>query len=265
MVRFVLAAFVCLMGLGAQAETVRMAVTTSFHNSGLADVLLPALREDTDIRVDLLVVGTGQALGLGRTGDVDAILVHSKKAEQEFVSKGFASHRREVMYNDFVILGPSSDPAGIKNKRSAKDALSAIANGQFRFASRGDASGTHKAELAIWDSAAVAPAGGWYMETGSGMGATLNVATATGAYVLADRASWLNFGNKRDLTILVEGDAALFNQYAFLPVSKDMHPHVKRQAVQLIENWLVSDAGQALIGSYQIDGQQLFYPNAKSQ
>ena len=246
-------------------DTMRMAVTTSFHNSGLADVLLPEIRADLDLEVQLLVVGTGQALKLGRAGDVDAILVHSRKAEEAFVADGFATHRREIMYNDFVIIGPQSDPAGAGGAATAAEALSSIAASQAAFVSRGDDSGTHKKELSLWTSAGVAPEGDWYKAVGAGMGAALNTASGLDAYILADRASWLNFGNKGGLALLFAGDPVLFNQYAYLPVSPAKHPHVKSDLAAQLEQWLTSDRAGALIDGYTISGEKLFVFNASPQ
>jgi tungstate transport system substrate-binding protein len=247
------------------AETMRMAVTTSFHNSGLSDVLLPAINADTGIEVQLLIVGTGQALRLGQAGDVDAILVHSKAAEEAFVSEGYAPHRREIMFNDFVLIGPREDPAGIAVQTSVTDALSAIARSQSRFVSRGDDSGTHKRELALWRAAALDPAvfGPWYTEVGAGMGASLNTAQGLGAYIMSDRASWLNFGNKDALDLLFAGDPALYNQYAYLPVSATRHPHVRADLAARLEDWLTSAKAAELINGYRIQGEQLFQFNAQ--
>lgn len=251
----------------AQAEPrqMRMAVTTSFHNSGLSDVLLPKIKEDLNLEVQLLVVGTGQALTLGRAGDVDAVLVHSRKAEEAFVAEGYGTHRREIMYNDFILIGPANDPAAIAGSADAGAALAKIAEAGAVFVSRGDDSGTHRRELSLWSGAGIdveAASGGWYRAAGSGMGATLNTASAMGAYVLSDRASWLNFKNKGDLTLLFDGDPALFNQYAYLPVDAERHDHVKAEEVKALEDWLTAPENQELIGSYEIDGQRLFTPNA---
>ncbi|MDJ1007077.1 MAG: substrate-binding domain-containing protein [Paracoccaceae bacterium] len=246
----------------ARAETLRMAVTTSFHNSGLSDVLLPRAQADLGLDVELLVVGTGQALRLGRAGDVDAILVHSRAAEIAFVEEGFGTHRREIMYNDFVIVGPERDPATIGGAESATEALAAIAGAAAPFVSRGDESGTHRRELALWEAAGIVPEGAWYRAVGAGMGAALNVASAMDAYILSDRASWLNFGNKGGLDLLFAGDPALFNQYAFLPVDPKRHRHVAFDAALRFEEWLASQPIQTLIGAYEIDGESLFVPNA---
>ncbi len=252
-------------GVVQAAESLRLAVTTSFHNAGLADVLLPEIAADLGLEVQLLVVGTGQALKLGRAGDVDAILVHSRTAEEAFVADGFATHRREIMYNDFVFVGPADDPAGIAASTDATDALMRITTARTRFVSRGDDSGTHKKERALWDGAGGVPEAAWYSEVGAGMGAALNTASGLGAYILSDRASWLNFGNKGDLALLYAGDPVLFNQYAYLPVNVAVHPHVQAAAAAELEEWLTSDRARALIDGYAIGGEKLFVFNAKSK
>jgi tungstate transport system substrate-binding protein len=248
----------------AGAEELKMAVTTSFANSGLAEVLLPEIQKDTGIEVQLLVVGTGQALKLGEAGDVDAVLVHAKAAEEAFVAAGNATHRREIMYNDFIVVGPSGDPAGAQDAGTASEAFAKIAETQAPFVSRGDDSGTHKAELKIWASAGIEPAGDWYKAVGQGMGAALNTAAGMDAYIFADRASWLNFDNKAGLSLVFEGDPALFNQYAYLPVNPEKHPHVQADAAKALEDWLVSEKAMGLIEGYQIAGQQLFHFNAEA-
>ena len=249
----------------AQADTMKMAVTTSFNNSGLSDVLLPAIKEDLDLDVQLLIVGTGQALRLGEAGDVDAILVHSKKAEEAFVADGYGTHRREIMYNDFVLIGPNDDPAAIKDAEAAKDALVKIEAAEAPFVSRGDDSGTHKKELSLWAGADLDPAtfGEWYKAVGAGMGASLNTAAGMGAYIMSDRASWLNFENKADLAILFAGDPVLFNQYAYIPVNPEKHAHVNKDAAAQLEDWLVGDRAKDLIDSYTINGEKLFTFNAE--
>jgi len=261
-----MAALVALIfATSVQAETLRLAVTTSFHNSGLSEVLLPEIKADTGIEVQLLVVGTGQALKLGEAGDVDAILVHSRKAEDVFLEAGFGTHRREIMYNDFVLIGPVSDPADISNAKTASEALQLIARAHVPFVSRGDDSGTHKKELSLWREAAVAgdiSTADWYRAAGAGMGATLNVASGMNAYVMADRASWLNFGNKGNLALLFSGDPVLFNQYAFLPVNPERHPHVKSDLVAELEQWLTGETAKELINGYRINGETLFTFNA---
>jgi len=253
---------ICIAGMAQAAEVMRMAVTTSFHNSGLSEVLLPAIQEDLDLEVQLLVVGTGQALKLGQAGDVDAILVHSKAAEDAFVAEGYGTHRREIMYNDFVFIGPSGDPAGIADASDAADSLQRIAGAESAFVSRGDDSGTHKKELSLWAAAGVDPQGAWYNAVGAGMGAALNTASGLNAYILSDRASWLNFGNKADLALLFSGDPVLFNQYAYLPVNPELHPYVQADLVEKLEGWLTGERAKELINSYTIDGETLFVFNA---
>ncbi|MDJ0629022.1 MAG: substrate-binding domain-containing protein [Rhodobacter sp.] len=265
MIRLISLIAALIWSAAAHADQMRLAVTTSFHNSGLADILLPEIQADLGLQVQLLVVGTGQALRLGRAGDVDAILVHSRAAEEAFVAEGYGTHRREIMYNDFVLVGPAGDPAAVGPQSAIGNALRRIAETQAIFVSRGDDSGTHRRELSLWASAGIGidtadPA--WYRAAGAGMGATLNVASGMGGYVLTDRASWLNFANKDGLTILFQGDPALFNQYAYLPVDPAQHAHVKHRLAQKLEGWLVSPKAQAMIGAYEIGGQRLFTPNA---
>lgn len=261
----ILALITCLLASSAWADSMKLAVTTSFHNSGLSDVLLPAIARDTGIDVQLLVVGTGQALRLGRSGDVDAILVHSRAAEETFVAEVYAPYRREIMYNDFVIIGPDADPAKLREATDAVDALQRIAQSGSDFVSRGDDSGTHKKERALWQAANLVPEefGDWYKAVGSGMGASLNTASGLSAYIIADRASWLNFGNKGPLKLLFAGDPALFNQYAYLPVSPVRHPHVNATAAQDLERWLVGPTAESLINGYKIGGEGLFTFNAQ--
>ncbi len=248
-------------------DSLRLAVTTSFHNSGLAEVLLPEILADIDLDVQLLVVGTGQALKLGQAGDVDAILVHSRAAEEAFVEEGFGTHRREIMYNDFVFIGPSLDPAEISATRSAVGSLRAIEKSKAIFVSRGDDSGTHKKEMSLWSEAGFIPESfdTWYRSVGAGMGAALNAASGMNGYILADRASWLNFGNKGDLALLFAGDPVLFNQYAFLPVNADRHPHVKSDLSEKLEDWLTSGRAKSLINGYMIGGETLFTFNAETR
>ncbi|MFW8633664.1 substrate-binding domain-containing protein [Cribrihabitans pelagius] len=254
-----------MAGTVAAAAEMKLAVTTSFHNSGLADVLLPEIARDTGLEVQMLVVGTGQAIRLGEAGDVDAILVHSRAAEEKFLAAGHGSRRREIMYNDFVLIGPAPDPAGIAGAADAGAALAGIAAAEAAFVSRGDDSGTHKKELSLWRAAGLEPEsfGGWYRAVGAGMGAALNTAAGMEAYIMSDRASWLNFGNKGSLALLFAGDPVLFNQYAYLPVNPEKHAHVKHDAALKLEGWLVSEKAQALIDGYTIKGEQLFVFNAK--
>lgn len=239
--------------------------TTSTQNSGLFDYLLPKFRDKTGIEVRVIAVGTGQAIRNATNGDGDVLLVHSKPSEEKFVADGFGVARVDVMYNDFVIVGPSSDPAGIAGSGNVVEALRKIADTKTPFASRGDDSGTHKAERRLWAEAdidASASSGDWYRETGSGMGATLNTGTGMGAYILTDRATWIAFGNKADHKILLEGDARLFNQYGVVLVNPEIHPHVKAKTGQTFIDWLLSKEGQEAIAAYKVDGQQLFFPNA---
>jgi tungstate transport system substrate-binding protein len=252
----------------AVADDMKLAVTTSFHNSGLSDVLLPEIKKDLGLDVHLLVVGTGQALKLGRAGDVDAILVHSRQAEDKFVAEGYGSHRQDIMYNDFVLVGPETDDAKIAGLTTAIDALKAIAGTKAIFVSRGDDSGTHRKELALWraaglDAETFDPS--WYRASGSGMGATLNTASGMNGYVFTDRASWLNFKNKGDMALLFAGDKALFNQYGYIPVDPKRHAHVKNALALKLEEWLVSDRGQKLIADYRVNGEKLFVPNAMAR
>ena len=256
-----------LLATPLAAEEMKMAVTTSFDSSGLAEVLLPAIKRDLDIDLQLLVVGTGQAIELGTNGDVDAVLVHSRAAEEDFVASGNATHRREIMYNDFVMVGPDSDPAGIGQVDTAVGALQSIAEVEAPFVSRGDDSGTHKAELTLWSAAGLDPEtfGPWYSAVGAGMGAALNTAAGLNAYILSDRASWLNFGNKGDLALLFAGDPVLFNQYAYLPVNPEAHPSVRNDLAMQLEDWLVSDTAKGLIEDYKINGEALFVFNAQPE
>lgn len=258
-----LATFIAATPLSALADEMKLAVTTSFANSGLADVLLPRIAEDTGIEVQLLIVGTGQALRLGAAADVDAVLVHARAAEEAFVAEGHGTHRREIMYNDFVLIGPAADPAGISAAETAADALGAIAQSQSAFVSRGDDSGTHKKELSLWEAATLSPEGEWYRPVGQGMGAALNTAAGMGAYIMSDRASWLNFGNKADLQVLFQGDPVLFNQYAYLPVTPQGHPHIRNDLAMQLEDWLTSETAKELINGYELGGEALFVFNAE--
>jgi tungstate transport system substrate-binding protein len=231
----------------------------------LFEHILPLFTERTGIEVRVVAVGTGQALRNGANGDGDTLLVHARAAEDAFVAEGHGSERRDVMYNDFVIIGPTADPAGIAGMTDASAALARIAQAGAPFASRGDDSGTHKAELALWQVTGIdtaAASGTWYRETGSGMGATLNVAIAMGAYALTDRATWSRFGNKGDARILVAGDDRLFNPYGVILVNPARHPHVKAGLARTFADWLTGPEGQAAIASFRIDGEQVFFPNA---
>ena len=262
----ILAVAILFLCGAATAGELRLAVTTSFENSGLSDVLLPEIQSDLGLKVQLLVVGTGQAMRLGKGGDVDAILVHSRTSEDAFVADGHGTHRTEIMYNDYVLIGPKDDPANVSASKSATMALMKIADFQASFVSRGDDSGTNKKEISLWEDAGISEQKripGWYKETGSGMGATLNTASGLNAYVLSDRASWLKFGNKGDLKLLFSGDPKLFNQYAFIPVNSKKHPHVKSDLVAKLEKWLTSERAKFLINGYTIDQEKLFTFNAQ--
>ncbi|MFN9281753.1 MAG: extracellular solute-binding protein [Betaproteobacteria bacterium] len=249
----------------SQASAIVMASTTSTEQSGLFGHLLPAFKQATGIDVRVVAVGTGQALDTGRRGDADVVFVHDTAAEEKFVAEGFATQRRNVMYNDFVLIGPKTDPAGARGADIAA-ALKKLATSSQAFISRGDKSGTHAAELRLWkaagvDVAATKPAA--YRECGCGMGPALNMAASTNAYVLADRGTWLSFKNRGDLAILVEGDKTLFNQYGVMVVNPARHPHVKAAAAQRFADWVVSPAGQSAIAGYKIGSEQLFFPNAR--
>jgi tungstate transport system substrate-binding protein len=242
--------------------------TTSTQNSGLFEHILPTFTEKTGIDVRVVAVGTGQALKNAENGDGDVVLVHSKRDEEKFVADGWSVKRHDVMYNDYVIVGPAEDPAKIAGLKDAAEGLKRIAEAQAPFASRADESGTHKAELKLWRDAGVDPkpaSGEWYLETGSGMGATLNTAVGKQAYALTDRGTWLSFANKGDFEVLVEGDPKLFNQYGAILVNPDKHIKVKAKEGQAFIDWLTGSEGQAAIASYKIDGEQLFFPNARPQ
>lgn len=262
--RFMLAAAAALLfalPAAAQERFITVASTTSTEQSGLFGHILPIFTAKTGIAVRVVALGTGQALDVGRRGDADVVFVHDAAAEERFVAEGYGVQRLEVMVNDFVIVGPSSDPAGAKGN-DVVAALKRIAAAEAPFASRGDRSGTHAAERRSWRAAEVTPAGAWYRETGSGMGPTLNTASGMNAYALTDRGTWLSFRNRGELTILVEGDRRLFNRYGVMLVNPERHRHVKRADGQAFIDWLVSREGQAAIASYRINGEQLFFPNA---
>lgn len=249
----------------AQEKSIIVSSTTSTEQSGLFGFILPIFKMKTGIDVKVVAVGTGQALDIGRRGDADVVFVHDKPAEEKFVSEGYATQRNEVMYNDFVLIGPKADPAKIAGGKDIKVAFQKIATAQAPFVSRGDKSGTHAAELRYWKDAGVpiAPGLTWYKETGSGMGPALNTASAMNGYILADRATWLSFKNRGDLAILVQGDPKLFNQYGVMLVNPAKFPHVKKAEGQAFIDWITSKNGQDVIASYQIGGEQLFFPNAK--
>ncbi len=249
----------------AGTRFITVASTTSTVDSGLFNHILPVFRAKTGIEVRVISQGTGQALDTGRRGDADVVFVHARAAEEKFVADGHGGPRRPVMYNDFVLIGPKADPAGIKGTRDIAAALRAIQTRAAPFVSRGDRSGTHQAELALWRTAGIdltATRGSWYREIGQGMGAALNTASGMNGYVLADRATWLSFRNRGDLDILVEGDRRLFNQYGIMLVSPQRHPHVKQADAQAFIDWIVGPEGQKAIADYKINGQQLFFANA---
>ena len=262
-----LAAMTLARPVAANGVSIIIQSTTSTKNSGLYDHLLPMFKKATGITVNVVAVGTGQAIRNARNCDGDVLLVHAKSAEQKFVADGFGVARHDLMYNDFIIVGPPSDPAKIAGGMRAPEALKKVAAAKALFASRGDDSGTHKKERALWTTARIDPmpfSGKWYRETGSGMGATLNVAIGMGAYVMTDRATWISFKNKADFKVLVEGDAALFNQYGIMVVSPEKCPSAKTDLAQKFSSWLRSKSGQAAIAAYKRDGQQLFFPNASN-
>ncbi len=249
----------------AMADTIIVQSTTSTQNSGLYDYLLPIMEKDTGVQVNVVAVGTGQAIKNAMRCDGDVLLVHAKSAEEKFVAGDYGEYRRDLMYNDFVIIGPKADPANLAGASDVIDAFQRIEQAGAKFASRGDDSGTHKKERSLWQAAAIDPdvgSGQWYLETGSGMGATLNTGVSLSAYVLTDRATWIKFANKQDAAIVFEGNPALFNQYGVILVNADKCPNVNREAAEIFTQWLVSETGQAAIGAYQVEGKPLFFPNA---
>jgi tungstate transport system substrate-binding protein len=251
----------------AQERHIVMASTTSTEQSGLFAHLLPAFKQATGIAVRVVALGTGQALDMGRRGDADVMFVHDKAAEEKFVAEGYGIKRQPVMYNDFVVIGPKDDPAGVRGK-DVVEAFRKLAASSHPFVSRGDKSGTHSAELRYWKEAGVDdPVGkvAGYKACGCGMGPALNIASSSNAYVLADRGTWLSFKNRGDLVVLVEGDKRLFNQYGVIVVNPARHPHVKRDLAQAFADWVVSPQGQATIAEYKINGEQLFFPNANEE
>ena len=262
-------ALMMLMAAGAEAADrfITVASTTSTRNSGLYDHILPMFTKASGIEVRVVAVGTGQAIKLARNGDADVLFVHHKPSEEKFVAEGFGIKRYDVMYNDFVLVGPKSDPAKIAGAKDVAAALAAVAKSGAPFASRGDDSGTHKKELSLWRTADVdvkKASGSWYRETGSGMGATLNTASGMNAYALTDRGTWLKFANKGEMTILVEGDKRLFNPYGVIVVNPAKHPHVKIADAKAFANWLISKEGQSAIADYRLKGKQAFFPNASA-
>jgi tungstate transport system substrate-binding protein len=256
--------WVLLIGTGAacaQERFITLSSTTSTQDSGLFDHILPMFRKASGLNVHVVAVGTGQALAIGERGDADALLVHDRVGEDKFIADGFGVDRRDVMYNDFVIVGPKTDPAGIRGLKDARRALTQIANSAAMFASRGDDSGTNRMEIRLWKSAGIQtdPHGAWYRSLGQGMGPTLNTAAAMNAYTLTDRATWANFKNRQDLEILAEGDPALFNPYGSILVNPAKWPQVKFKDAKVWHEWLTSKAGLDAITSYRINGEQLFF------
>ncbi|PKO61016.1 MAG: tungsten ABC transporter substrate-binding protein [Betaproteobacteria bacterium HGW-Betaproteobacteria-18] len=251
-----------VVSMGVSAQSIVVASTTSTEQSGLFSVLLPAFKKASGIDVKVVALGTGQAIDMGRRGDADVLFVHDKVAEEKMVAEGFAVKRLEVMYNDFVVVGPAADPANVKGS-DVVEALKKLSAGNVAFISRGDKSGTHAAELRFWKMADLTDKqGSGYKACGCGMGPALNMASSSNAYALTDRGTWLNFKNRGDLKVLVEGDKRLFNQYGVMLVNPAKHPHVKVADGQKFIDWVVSSAGQGVIASYKIGGEQLFFPNA---
>ena len=258
----VLAAALLVASVAAQAQSIVVASTTSTEQSGLFSYLLPEFKKTSGIEVKVVALGTGQAIDMGRRGDADVLFVHDQVAEEKVVAEGFAVKRFPVMYNDFVLIGPTADPAKTKGN-DIVEALKKLSAGNVSFISRGDKSGTHAAELRFWVMAGLADKkGSGYKECGCGMGPALNIASSSGAYVLADRATWLNFKNRADLAVLVEGDKRLFNQYGVMLVNPAKHPHIKVAEGQKFVDWVLSSTGQNVIAGYKIGGEQLFFPNA---
>jgi tungstate transport system substrate-binding protein len=268
-VRLCLASWLLLAGAAAPAAQqpfITVASTTSTEESGLFGYLLPAFTNATGIQVRVVAVGTGQALKIGERGDCDVVFVHDRPAELAFVQQGFGIDRREVMYNDFILVGPKADPAHVAGGKDIVAAFHKIAEAKAPFVARGDDSGTSKAEMRLWKEAGIDPktaGAGWYRDTGSGMGPTLNTAAAMDGYTLSDRGTWLSFKNKQNLTIVVEGDRRLFNQYGVMLVNSARHPHVKRDLGEKFIGWLTSQDGQRTIAGYKINGAQLFFPDAE--
>jgi tungstate transport system substrate-binding protein len=263
-----LAAAAVASGAGAQTRFITVASTTSTEQSGLFRHLLPRFEKKTGIQVRVVALGTGQALDVARRGDADVVFVHARSAEEKFIAEGYGVKRLPVMYNDFVLIGPKFDPAKIGGGKDTLDALRGIKAAAAPFVSRGDRSGTHMAELALWKQSGIdimAEKGPWYRDTGQGMGPALNTASSMNAYILADRGTWISFKNRGDLVILVEGDRRLFNQYGVILVNPAKHKHVKKDLGQTFIDWIVSPDGQQAIGSHKIGGEQLFFPNANDQ
>lgn len=254
-----------VLALPVQAGTLLLQSTTSTQDSGIYEYLLPVFEAETGIKVNVVAVGTGQALKNAQNGDGDVLLVHAKADEDKFIAQGWGLARHDVMYNDFILIGPKDDPLGIAASADLKAAMTTLASGAGIFVSRGDDSGTHKKELQLWSAAGIDPAPSdpnWYRSTGSGMGATLRMAIEVQAYTLTDRATWISYGDKQDAQIVFDGDPVLFNQYGIIVVNPARHPHANVADAETFSGWLRSPHGQRLIAAYKIDGQQLFYPNA---
>ncbi len=264
MIRIILVLLITTLATAAHAgdRFITLASTTSTQNSGLYDYLLPLFTAKTGIDVRVISVGTGQAITIAKNGDADVLLVHHRPSEDAFVADGYGIERRDVMYNDFAVVGPKSDPAAISSKAKVSDGLKAINETQSLFISRGDESGTHKREKELWAKANIVPIGNWYRDIGAGMGAALNMASSMNAYTLSDRGTWLSFGNKGDLSLLLSGDEALFNPYGIILVNPAKHPYVKIDMARSFSNWMISDEGQEAIGAFTVQNLQLFCPNA---
>lgn len=260
---FAVVVFCWAVPMAAQT-LITLASTTSTQNSGLYDYLLPRFTEASGIQVNVVAVGTGQAIKIAENGDADALLVHHRSSEDAFVTAGFGIERKDVMYNDYVLVGPKHDPAGLTDKSTLAGAMRALAAQEPLFVSRGDDSGTHKKEREFWANAQVSPGGPWYREIGAGMGAALNMAAAVDAYVLSDRGTWLSFGNKQNLKILYEGEPVMRNPYGIILVNPERHPHVNIAAARRFSEWITSPQGQQVISSFRVDNAQLFCPNAQT-
>jgi tungstate transport system substrate-binding protein len=247
----------------SSSSLLRLATTTSTDNSGLLDYLLPEFKKDTSFEVQTIAVGTGKALRLGRDGDVDVVLVHARDAEQAFIDTGFGVERFDVMYNDFVLIGPPNDPAQISDSGSVIEVLKKISDKQSDFISRGDDSGTHMKELSLWQSVNYSPQGDWYKSVGQGMGKVIQIANELGAYTMTDRGTWLAYQSKANLALLYQGDPPLFNPYGIIAVNPDKHKHVNHAGAESLISWLTSTKGQRLIGEFKVQGEQLFIPNAR--
>jgi tungstate transport system substrate-binding protein len=268
LIRFAMTVLLVALALPAVAAErfITVASTTSTENSGLFGFILPQFQRATGIEVRVVAVGTGQAIKNAERGDADVLFVHHKPSEEQFVAQGFGVQRHDVMYNDYVLLGPQTDPAGIKGTKDVVAALARIAAKQAPFVSRGDDSGTHKLELSLWEASGIEvkqASGAWYREAGAGMGATLNTASGLDGYTISDRGTWISFKNKGRLAIVAEGDPRLFNQYGVILVNPAKHAHVKAKDGQAFVDWLISDQGQKAIAAFQLEGEQLFFPNAK--